>query len=206
MKVCVHFVVCKCSCHSEIDKLFELTGMTRIAQDNPEYIVDRSAFSMPTPEERIVSRASKDLELTGRTDAQPTLESPAPGIVPPLLARSFAATPTGRLARGQLEFMVREACDVWKVEGYSVNCTPQWIATEVAKTHGIDEPSTGAVSSVLMRWVNIGFATVDGKPFRFLDYTKEGMDKGLEVMKLAAKRPRSEKHRSIDKLTTKKRA
>jgi hypothetical protein len=115
------------------------------------------------------------------------VESPAPDIVPPTVARSYAPTATGRAARGELEGWVKEVCDIWLIEGYQMLCTPAWISEEIASAQGIKAPSVGAISAVFERWVKLGFAVVQKKPTRFIAYTEEGKRVGLEGLKIRAK-------------------
>ena len=110
----------------------------------------------------------------------------APVPTPP--PATFAPTPTGRAARGQLESWVLEQVTIWTVEGYDFPCTPVWISREIGREQAIDPPSVGAISAVFDRWANLGFATIEKKPVRFSGFTLEGKTKGLDRMKAEVKR------------------
>lgn len=214
LKVCVAWLDCACQCHVELTELFRLTGRERTPQQNPKWVPQKSTFVMPTLEERVISRAST-LPRNGPmpnpvTVAPPTIKRDAAGILPPVMDRSFAPTPTGRTARGELEGWVLEQTNGFAVESkldptFKALCTPAWIVDEIAKQYGIKPPSTGAVTAVLDRWALIGFATIARKPVRFMGYTKDGLEFGLESMKLKAKQKPS-KSAAMERVTSKKRA
>ena len=193
LKVCVFWLECNCPCHAEISEIFKLTGMERMPQQNPKWKPERSPYVMPSVEDRVASRiasgASNGSGAVGGPSAPVTIERDATGILPPVYVRSFGATDTGRAARGELETWVRRATDFWVVESkldetFRVVCSPPWISKQIAEAEGIKEPSTGAVTSVLERWLRLGFAKLERKPLRFTGYTEEGIKVGLEALKL----------------------
>jgi hypothetical protein len=211
-KVCIHWEACGCQCHVEITKMFDLTGLPRLPQQNPEYKPDHGDFVMPSVEERVISAiATKPLERLESPTGTPrpvTLERDAAGILPPMVTRSFAPTVSGRAARGELEAWVRQACNLYAVESeldpdFKVICTPPWISKEIEREHGVKAPSTGAIASVLDRWVKIGYAVTGTKPTRFIRYTEDGIKKGLEVMKLESKQ-KAGGSSGIERLRTKR--
>lgn len=96
-----------------------------------------------------------------------------------------------RRSRGSLESDVKMICDKFVTGevklGDEENLTPHRIAKLIKDSESLDAPpSVGAVSAVLTRWEKIGFAAVEYKPFRFIDYTQAGRDDGLTALKAAA--------------------
>lgn len=191
---CKNWLECPCDCHIQYDKMFAMAEMERQVVDNSGYVVDRGGFVMPTAEERIAMHAlSKAHDAT----VPRVVESAAPGMAPASIVRSYAPTMSGRAAAGQLEFWVKEQCDVWLVESSEEDvfykCTPAYLAEQIAKSQGIKPPSVGAISAVFDRWVKIGFAVCEKKPTRFLKYTPAGVEYGLEEMKARSKRAHKSK-------------
>lgn len=176
------FGTCGCKCHADLDKLFEMSGMARVIQENPEYIPEHVVVIMPTVEER-AARFSK-------RDAVPAvvLESPLPGRVPATIERSFAPTTSGRAARGELELWVKKICDAWILEQPEDMCSPQYISDRIASERNIKAPSVGAINAVFERWVKIDYALVARRPVRFIGYTPAGVEHGLEGLKEKARR------------------
>jgi hypothetical protein len=98
--------------------------------------------------------------------------------------------PKARAAKTDLEPDVKTVTDAFVTGALVLEdgkfLTPHLIAKHVGENRGSDKaPSTGAVSSVLTRWVEYGFATANEKPFAFLDYTDAGREQGLSAMKQA---------------------
>ena len=185
MPTCTFWRTCPCKCHKVYDRMFAESGMDRQAVDNSGYTVDRGGF---LPIEIVVRETPSVLSSAPVATDGPVYESPAPGLVPAVLARSFAPTPTGRAARGELEYDVKRAVDTFIIEQEDGYCTPVWIATEIGKFKGYAPPSTGAVTAVLERWVAYGFAEIAKKPTRFVRYTDEGVKMGLEALRDRHKR------------------
>lgn len=188
MKTCEEWKHCPCQCHTLYDTMFLMSDSPRVVIDNSGYVPAPHTYWVPTPEERAMMLASSSPRVT----STPTLiESPAPGVVPATIARTFAPTVTGRAARGELESWVKRVCDEWLVEEINDLCTPGYVARCVAKNEGLGkEPSVGAISAVWDRWVSLGFAVIEKKPTRFLKYTTEGALLGLEVLKERARSQR----------------
>ena len=182
--VCLHWKECPCSCHSDIDSLFAMTGQLRVSQENPEYITPKSPYWVPSLEERAMLHASSN---SGGSNDPIKEESPLPDAIPATVRRAFAPTPTGRAGRGQLETWVKEACDEWIVEEYKDFCSPSWVASWIVSNKGVPTQSQGAVDAVFVRWTKIGFARVEKKPTRFLGYTEDGIKLGLDALKLRFK-------------------
>jgi hypothetical protein len=157
--------------------MMDLTGQDRMLVDNSTYVSTGSFVRVSLTE---AIRVSVSVNATTRP-------SRAPEIVPATIVKNFAPTPTGRAGRGELESWVHEVTDIWAVEG-GRDCTPAYVSEEIARTKGVKAPSTGAVDAVFKRWFGYGFALIGSKPTRFLAYTPKGVELGLEVMKVQAKR------------------
>jgi hypothetical protein len=186
---CKFWETCPCNCHDAVSMMFDMAGMERILMENSGYKVDRSQFWMPTDEDRAQWAAERSARSSGPGTSEPAvLESPAPGLVPASITRTFAPTPTGRAARGELETWVNTVCGIWLVEKYKWPCTPLYISETIAKDEGIKPPSTGAIAAVFTKWSDLGFADIQRKPLRFVSYTEAGLRLGLEGMKAEARR------------------
>lgn len=187
-KTCEMWKTCPCDCHKTYDLMFSMSGMERRVVDNSGYSPPHNTYWVPTLEERA---ALHGLSNAVDNHAPIVIESPAPGIVPPTLARSYGPTATGRAARGELESWVKRVCDEWLVDNEKVLCTPAYVASCIQHNEGLGKaPSVGAISAVWDRWVTLGFAIIDKKPTRFSAYTEEGARVGLDALKEKAKRAR----------------
>jgi hypothetical protein len=187
-KTCTIIEHCTCddpTCHPFFNRMFEESGLPRQPVDNSGYEPEHLGFVMPEP---VIVAAPPILSVSAPRDTPGTLESVAPGLVPPRNRRSYGPTETGRAARGQLEDQVNEICSTWVVEQYKMACTPQYIAEEIARKEGIKAPSTGAIAACFDRWEKIGYATIGRKPTRFISYTEEAVEHGLGWIKEKAKR------------------
>lgn len=179
---CKHYLNCPCDCHTQLNRMYALTGDERVLVNNSTWKPD-NPYVLPSlePVATVPSTA-------GPTVAAPVAESPAPGIVPPSVPRVFTPTISGRLGKGELESWVKEVTDVWAVEQEG-RCTVGYISNEIGRTKGINPPSQGAIQNVLFRWKDLGFAHVKtDRPMRFTGYTDDGIKFGLENMKARAKR------------------
>lgn len=187
MKTCDWWKLCPCQCHISFDQMYAMAEMERAVVDNSGYSPDRGGFVMPTLEER-----AKMMALSApRSPVAPVLEeSPAPDLVPASIVRTYAPTPSGRAAPGELEAWVKRHADIWLVEDEGFPCTPKYLSEEIAKAEGIKAPSVGAITAIFNRWVSIGFAEIGAKPARFIKYTEYGVKYGLEGCKERAKRQR----------------
>lgn len=197
---CEFWETCPCNCHDMVSKMFAMSEMERIPVNNSGYIVDDGGFKRPSPDEIAQEAAERRLRSNGSApDAPIIIESPAPGIVPPLVARSFRPTATGRAARGELESQVNKVCGIWLVEQYPWPCTPLWISETIAKDEGIKAPSTGAITACLDKWAKLGFAVIARKPVRFERYTPDGVNIGLEAMKERARRQKNQARSELER-------
>jgi hypothetical protein len=180
---CRFFMTCPCECHEMLWRMAAMTETERILHDNPEYVHPERAFWLPDDDPESWHSIPREEEKTPVYQ-----ESPVPDAVPPTLVKEFTPTTTGRAARGELESWVKEQCDIWLIEGYQRKCTPVWIAEQIGLDKGIKEPSVGAIGAVFDRWVKLGFAVIEKKPTRFIQYTPDGVRLGLDRMKDQAKR------------------
>lgn len=172
---------CGCDCHAMLDKMFEMAGMERVMQENPEWHEPPELAKMRACLEDI-RRDSADRALQSARKDVVVVQSQMPDILPPDVVGTFSETPTGRKARGQLEDEVKKITDMWTAmnAGDLRPCTTVWIAEMINADR---PPSTGAITAVLERWAAYGFATMAKKPTRFTGYTPEGIRDGLHLMK-----------------------
>lgn len=177
---CLMWQTCACPCHETFDQMAQLSETIRSANNFSSYTPDKGDFIMPSPTELALQRASSN--ATPST-APEWLESPDPINVPATLARSYADTPSGRSAPGELESQVKWACDVWRVDQEGKACTPGWVSAEIGKKYGIKPPSVGAIDAVFNRWLKIDFAVIAKKPTRFVSYTQLGIELTLDGCK-----------------------
>lgn len=184
MKVCDFVGVCNCTCHSTITKMYEMAGMARITQQNPDYVPYIGPDLSWIKDERVPP--------TPFVPAQPftlsTVEDAGEGHTATTTAPTDGARPdrSNRL-RGWLENEVRDICDRKMSGEISDTLTPKLLADWIDPEN---PPSAGAVGAVLDRWAEIGFAHINKHPVRFVSYTVKGMSLGLERMKSDAKSTR----------------
>jgi hypothetical protein len=190
---CKFWETCPCDCHDLISKMFAMSDMERIPVDESGYVAEDGGFKRITDADRAQWAAERAARSSGMaSDAPLVIESPAPGIVPPSIQRTFRPTASGRAARGELETQINQACAEWLVEQYPWPCTPLWISETIGKAAGIKPPSTGAITAALDKWQKLGYASVARKPVRFTGFTEEGIRLGLEVMKEEHRRKRDQ--------------
>jgi hypothetical protein len=116
-----------------------------------------------------------------------TVPSPVPSPTPP--RPSFTATPTGRRARGQLEYDVLRVCREYSENYYDWDaCTPKLVAERIGIQNAIEPPSTGAINAVWDRWEKLQFAEQAKKPSRFVGFLGPSDDATLDRMKSKVKR------------------
>lgn len=108
------------------------------------------------------------------------------GVAPATAAAPVAPAP--RAKASNLEGDLRAVLDdyvsgVLKLADGSLP-TPHTLAAEIAKRRGDGgKVSSGAVSAALIRWQEIGFATLTMKPMAFVDYTDAARSQGLSALK-----------------------
>jgi hypothetical protein len=149
--------------------------------DNSTWVPDRTGLVNVSLSEvtRTAALAKPDAKL---------VISEKPGITPDRVEREFAATESGRAARGQLESWVHAVIELW-VDERPENCTPKWVAKTIMEIYSPPKaPSTGAIDAVFRRWQSYGYAIIGSTPTRFVSFTSQGLTDGLEALKAKAKR------------------
>lgn len=202
MRTCEFWETCPCKCHAQITEMYELTGMDRESpEQSAEYLewvrVQRHQFVMPSPfdVDPVAGLSSSDGTDTPLGDEGP-VATPYGTPATPLSTGArhpvepvFAPTPTGRRARGQLEYDVLQICDEYSRDVYEWEyCTPKLVAERIGKMNEAEPPSTGAINAVWDRWEKLGFAKQDKKPSRFVCFEVDGSIRTLEKMKVEVKR------------------
>jgi hypothetical protein len=77
--------------------------------------------------------------------------------------------------------------------------TPHTLAGEIAKRRADGKNvSSGAVSAALIRWQEIGFATLSGKPMAFVDYTDAARSQGLAALKAAHRAAKASARKPVE--------
>lgn len=182
LPTCSMWEKCPCSCHFNVDKLFEATGMERRLIPNPDYDPPHDEFVMPEYEIDPVGDVAATLRggIDHPEDQRPVTANVAPAATPLAQRR----TDTGRAARGGLEAQVWDICHRVLQDG---SITPKIVADMIAEKYGIPTPSTGAINAVWDRWEKLGFATQAKKPNRLTGFTGEGTWEELSRMKAMSK-------------------
>lgn len=180
-------ILCECECHTELDKMYEMMELPRVLMDNPEYRTFHRTWWLPSDDPLYGIRP-----VAGSVDVPVVVNrTPAGALTPPVRARDYGPTPTGRKARGELEYRVKEVCDLFASgELETEYCTPKFVANYLDPA---EPPSVGAIDAVFKRWVALGFAVIESKPTRFHAYTPDGWTKGLDRLKQESKRADKQK-------------
>lgn len=92
--------------------------------------------------------------------------------------------------RGGLELDVKSVTDAYvagEIDLEGKPLTPHRIAALIGSRDEVSPPSTGAVSNIVRRWGEIGFALVNDSPLAFKKYTAKGEKDGLDAVKAKAK-------------------
>lgn len=188
-KTCTFILTCPCMCHDLISKMFEMSEMERLPQENPEYKPPKQDPWLHMLFEGIDSTIPS---IVIPDNVPPELQGAVPvpsGPLPATVTRDYRPTASGRSARGELEFWVKRCCDYFVLGDIDTHLkmTPQRISEIIADEEGIKPPSTGAIDAVFKRWEKLGFATIERKPTRFTGYTEDGVKYGLEGLKRKVK-------------------
>jgi len=167
MRICTAWQTCPCECHHQIDKIYESIGMERpLPEQSTAYMAEirkqLAEFDMPSvwesPDSTPLSNSDDTLPLG--TD-QGTVTVPSRPALPPLstdphhgtVVPAFVRTPTGRRARGQLEYDVLTVCDEYAHDIYEwEHCLPKFVAERIGIMNQTEQPSTGAIQAVWDRW------------------------------------------------------
>lgn len=172
MKTCEAWAECKCDCHAQITKMFEMTGQPRVPVPNPEYAPPERTYWMPSDDPNYgLPEASPDIVQGG-------------GVL--VAERTVQITEGGRTKKGDLEYAVQRVClaPIDKTispedDYYSVKYISQ--AVYEAESAALEKPpSLGAVAAVLSRWEKYDYAMLGKNPVRFVGLTPQGREKGLD--------------------------
>lgn len=125
----------------------------------------------------------------------PTLARSWDGTVP--VVPAFPPAPSGRRARGELEAIVDMLCKRWMIDATGpMYCSAEWLREEATKHDG--RPTTSAaIGRILEKWVEVGYATMERKPIRFVNLTAEGIQLGLAELYRREKRKRKRYQASV---------
>lgn len=179
LPVCTAWETCPCTCHKEIDDMYTLTGLPREpAEQNPEYeaaIAEKHLLTQVMLDSLALPTGHfNGLSIPGDTSAHDADEGAVAANVAtssPVPQPQFTPTPTGRRARGQLEYDVLKVCQDYAAGVFDwAECTPKLVSLEIGKLEAVEPPSTGAINAVWDRWEALGFATQDKKPSRFVKF------------------------------------
>lgn len=206
MRTCMDWENCPCSCNQMITEMYEMAGIDREPpEQSAEYLAKVHAQDLETrlmlDEVYAMTARSRSLSNVGGTDVHPGDEGPPTGTLDPATGTPapastpapsrvvFTPTPTGRRARGQLEYDVLQVCREFAQSVYDWSaCTPKAVAERIGAMNATEPPSTGAINAVWDRWEKIGFAEQAKKPSRFVKFTGDNTDIALDRMKGATKR------------------
>lgn len=186
LPTCRMVEICEHECHKLLDKMFSDAGVPRVVQSNPEYRPQSTTFWLPSWDARSDVAA---LESGTGMDTQPYASSPAAANVAAPVARPATRTPTGRKARGQLEYEVLAICREWSQGVWEwEHCTPKVVSERIGKVNSAEPPSVGAIGAIFDRWEKLGFARQAKKPVRFLEFVdSDGSDAALDRIKAELK-------------------
>jgi len=173
LKTCPFWQTCTCNCHTELTRMFEMTGQERIPVPNPEYIPYARTYWMPSDD--------PDYKMP---DAAPDVAS----------TDEVQITATGRVRKGGLEIGVQKVLLAWmerpvmeRIDGLDVKT----ISALVYENEGATlekAPYLGAIGAVLDRWEACGYVMLGRKPVRIVGLTADGKEKGLDWCKAKAKK------------------
>lgn len=148
--------------------------------------------TQPTPQVNYFDPDESDDGHTNVVESEPT--PPKTGPIATRINPDLVAIVAGeRRQRGDLELQVKAICDdlVTGVLEIEQAHTPYRLAAAIGEKYGDKAPSVGAVTAVLKRWEDIGFAVAAEKPYAFEAYTEDAATVGLAALR--------ERHRAITK-------
>ena len=154
---------------------------------HPRWARDRMSIAEPSPASTGPHTQGEQVSDTFVVDDAST-EAPEVTDGTDAAGADTNAPTKDRRPRGWLEVDVKKVTDQFvtgeiKVENGQF-LTPHRISRLVQSLDSLPEPpSTGAVSAVLNRWVKLGFAQTNDKPYAFVDYTQAGREHGLTALK-----------------------
>lgn len=164
---CELFDKCACSCHLEVDRMFEAAGRPREPMKNTLYKPERRTWHMPDPLEWAEKKARERAQTSGHT-----VHETNPDEI--LAGKGFQQTYSGVRASSQLETQVFTVLQKIHPIFDVMPITPRFVAERIAEASGMEAPSQGAIQAAWDRWVAAGFAVEYGhKPVRFLGFTTD---------------------------------
>lgn len=202
MRTCTDFQNCPCECHYQIDQMYAMIDAPRPEPEQSPAYLEFVREQLAAFDNTVVweSPVVAPLSTPDGTDTPPDDErpvaTPSRPALPPLstdpyhgTARpGFIGTPTGRRARGELEFDVLFVCDEFMRDVYEwEHCLPKLVAERIAIMNQTEPPSTGAINAVWDRWEKMGFAKQEKRPSRFVGFIVDGSHRTLVMMKNEAK-------------------
>jgi len=182
---CPWWDTCPCKCHADLDEMYEMAGIERVLVRS-DYVPDLGSF---VPIDVIIDEVNATRFNSVGTIAPHSHEGTVatPAVV--VAGHAFADTPTGRKARGRLEYEVLEVCLAWDMGVYDWDaCTPKNISEELATRNQSIPPSTGAISAVWERWASIGFCETAKKPLRMVRSEFKFSAQELDKLKSSARK------------------
>lgn len=193
--------VCGCKCHVEITEFYALAGRERVwpeSQFSPQRraIQEDNWRSWGLDQILRGGKAKQIVVLPENHDAPAEIVTVTEMIdsgqsidisaqLPPHPAKIAPTTDSKRVGRapGQLEFEVKIACDQF-VLGLAGDTELGLGALAISRlVDPVRPPSTGAVTNILMAWRSIGFATIQEGPWRFMGYTRAGVQLGIAPLR-----------------------
>lgn len=163
--------LCNCECHTEVRKMLnfiaEMSPESRSGQPASAFALSGQSDpvkleppAMPLERARLVPPLLPKPKL-------PPPPSPPPSPPPPLPLPVALRYDTGRRVKGQLDALIRQACQQWaagQLPGDAQGlCTPQYLSELL-------DASTGAIHAAWTRWEKKGLCEIAKKPVRFLRF------------------------------------
>lgn len=214
LRVCDFFDTCPCSCHYEVDQMYAMLDMPREEpEQSPEYLAlsarRSTEFRLMLDALYGIPAIDGPLSIPDGVDTPDGDERPVAANVEPLAGVSpqglkpvFAATPTGKRPKGELEYDVLTICNEFVNGVYDwPMCTPKLVSEAIGKMHAVEPPSTGAVNAVWDRWEKLGFAEQAKKPNHFLKFSSDSSVVALDAAKKRAKRDKKQAATAAKRVT-----
>ena len=134
------------------------------------------------------SKASTRGKGKGKTAAKSTAKKSTAKKSTAKAAKPKAASSGEKRSRGLLEADVKTITDKFDAGKITLEpgqlLTPHRIGKLLVEQDGLDKaPSTGAISNIITKWGEIGFANVNAAPLAFKGYSARGRKEGLESLK-----------------------
>ena len=177
---------CPCSCNESAQADRKLLDMAREMGIDPATL-GLGRNTAPPAQRTQPLLATPPIPTPSLKDHVSVDQEPLP-LTPPDHDIDFAPTKSGRYARGELEYRVKQVCDEFAIGAIFSSASG---ITPVQVSERIDPdnpPSVGAIGAVFDRWNQIGFAETAKSPVRFVRYTDDGLRRGYARIKAAYKR------------------